>query len=304
MMIDSAQNVNLQYLRSRLGRVCVAITGTTPQEMLERAGEAVRENTFVEFRLDYLPKPLAAMPKLKDFLELHREATAIATCRRQANGGKFAGSATSEVEVLTKAAAAGFHMVDVELQTAEAMKPADWKKLRATGAAILVSYHDFKTTKDLQKVYARIEPLHPDFIKIVSTARSLADNVTMMRFSGVERRRGKCGRHLHGRLRHHQPGAGFARGEQVYIRLRQRRRGNRARTDCGAYPDGNLPGRSGGCGNARLWRGWKPGAALAVADHDEHGFSSGNRECRLPGAADGEDRRPAAVDSGGSRSRS
>ena len=182
MTIDSAQNVNLQYLRSRLGRICVAITGTTPQEMLERAAEAVRENMFIEFRLDYLPKPLAAMPRLKDFLTLHREATCIATCRRKVNGGKFVGAAAAELEVLNKAAAAGFHLVDIELQTAEAMKPADWKKLRATGAALLISYHDFKTTKDLQKIYARIAPLKPDFVKIVSTARSLADNVTMMRF--------------------------------------------------------------------------------------------------------------------------
>ncbi len=182
MMIDSAQNVNLQYLRSRLGRICVAITGTTPHEMLERAEEAVRENTFIEFRLDYLQKPLAALPKLKDFLSLHREATFIATCRRKVNGGKFVGAAAAELEVLTKAAAAGFHLVDIELQTAEAMKPADWKKLRVTGAALLISYHDFKTTKDLEKIYKRIQPLAPDFVKIVSTARSLADNVTMMRF--------------------------------------------------------------------------------------------------------------------------
>ncbi len=189
-MIDSAQNVSLQYLRSRLGRICVAITGSTPQEMLERAEEAVRENTFLEFRLDYLPKPLAAMPRLKDFLDFHREMTAIATCRRKVNGGKFAGSAASELEVLTKAGGVGFHLVDVELQTAENLKPADWKKLRGTGAAVLISYHDFKTTKDLEKIYARIQPLHPDFIKIVSTARSLADNVTMMRFLESKREEG------------------------------------------------------------------------------------------------------------------
>jgi 3-dehydroquinate dehydratase/shikimate dehydrogenase len=182
MTLDSAQNVNLQYLRSRLGRICVAITGTTPREMLERAEEAVRENTFIEFRLDYLAKPLAAMPKLKDFLSFHREATCIATCRRKVNGGKFVGAAAGELEVLTKAAAAGFHLVDIELQTAETMRPAEWKKLRSSGAALLISYHDFKTTKGLEKVYARIQPLKPDFIKIVSTARSLADNVTMMRF--------------------------------------------------------------------------------------------------------------------------
>src|SRR5665213_3012054 len=169
-MTESAQNVSLHYLRSRLGRICVAIIGNTPQEMLEKAEEAVRENTLIEFRLDYLPKPLAALPKLKSFLELRREVTAIATCRRKIHGGKFTGSIASELEVLLKAAAAGFDLLDVELQTAEALRPTDWKKLRAPGAALLVSYHDFKTTKDLEKIYARIKRLQPDFIKIVTTA--------------------------------------------------------------------------------------------------------------------------------------
>lgn len=182
MKTDSAQNLNLQYLRSRLGRVCVAITGSTPQEMLERAADAVRENTLLEFRLDYLAKPLAALPKLREFLDSHREVTAIATCRRKANGGKFTGTIATQMEILQKAAAAGFHIVDVELQTAQGRKQTDWKKLRTLGAAVLVSYHDFKTTKDLEKIYERIQPLKPDFIKIVSTARRLADNVTMMRF--------------------------------------------------------------------------------------------------------------------------
>lgn len=189
-MTESAQAVNLQYLRSRLGRICVAITGTTPQEMLENAAEAVKENTFIEFRLDYLPKPLAALPKLKNFLDQRREVTAIATCRRKVNGGKFTGSVASEVDVLSKAAVSGFQLLDVELQTAEVLKPSDWKKLRGHGAALLISSHDFKTTKDLEKTYARIRPLNPDFIKIVSTARSLADNVTMMRFLESKRDEG------------------------------------------------------------------------------------------------------------------
>jgi 3-dehydroquinate dehydratase / shikimate dehydrogenase len=182
MTAESFQTVSLPYLRSRMGRICVAITGTTPQEMLERAAEAVRENTFIEFRLDYLAKPLAAMPKLKEFLSLHREVTAIATCRRKANGGKFTGTIATQMEILGKAAAAGFHLVDVELQTAGRLRAAEWKKLRAQGVAVLVSYHDYKTTKDLEKIHAQIAPLKPDFIKIVSTARRLVDNVTMMRF--------------------------------------------------------------------------------------------------------------------------
>jgi len=189
-MTDTTQNVSLQFLRSRLGRICVAIIGSTPSEMLERAVDAVRENTLLEFRLDYLAKPLGAMPRLKEFLGDHREVTAIATCRREANGGKFHGSVAEELDVLAKAATVGFHLLDVEMQTAEAMKPADWKKVRGHGAAILVSYHDFKATKDLEKIYSRIQPLQPDFIKIVSTARSLADNVTMMRFLEAKRDEG------------------------------------------------------------------------------------------------------------------
>ena len=181
-MTDTAQNVHLQFLRSRLGRICVAIIGSSPDEMLERAADAVRENTLLEFRLDYLAKPLTAIPQMKEFLSHHREMTAIATCRREANGGKFAGQVADELEVLGKAAAAGFHLIDVELQTAETLKPADWKKLRVPTTAILISYHDFVATRNLDKIYDRIRPLQPDFIKIVSTARSLADNVTMMRF--------------------------------------------------------------------------------------------------------------------------
>src|ERR1700735_102525 len=56
------------FIRSRIGKICVAITGSTPADMLRNAEEIIRENHFVEFRLDYLPNPLAIMPKLKQFL--------------------------------------------------------------------------------------------------------------------------------------------------------------------------------------------------------------------------------------------
>lgn len=80
-----------QFIRSRIGKVCVAIIGATPAEMVEKAAEAVRENPFIEFRLDYLPKPLLALPKLKQFISERSEVTAIATCRRASTGGKFEG---------------------------------------------------------------------------------------------------------------------------------------------------------------------------------------------------------------------
>ncbi len=171
-----------QYLRSRIGKVCVAIIGSTPAEMIEKAELASRENPFLEFRLDYLDKPLTALPKLKTFLGERSEVTAIATCRRVAAGGKFKGKIADELEILQKAASSGFHMVDLELQTAEAIKSAGVEKLRARGAALIISYHDFAATKDLDGIFERIRPYEPEFIKIVSTAKNLADNVTMMHF--------------------------------------------------------------------------------------------------------------------------
>ena len=55
-----------QFLRPRIGKICVAIIGTTAAEMLEKATAVVKDTTtFLEFRLDYLDNPLAALPKIK-----------------------------------------------------------------------------------------------------------------------------------------------------------------------------------------------------------------------------------------------
>jgi 3-dehydroquinate dehydratase/shikimate dehydrogenase len=170
------------FIRSRIGKICVAITGATPADMMHNAEEIVRENHFVEFRLDYLPNPLAIIPRLKQFLYERGEITAIATCRRAATGGKFKGTIPAELEILEKAAQAGCHLIDIELQTAEHTKPAQMKKLRSFGAALIISHHDYEATKNLDAVFDRILPFQPEFIKIVSTAKTLADNVTMMRF--------------------------------------------------------------------------------------------------------------------------
>jgi 3-dehydroquinate dehydratase/shikimate dehydrogenase len=175
-------SVSPQFLRSRIGKVCVAIIGATPAEMLEKATAVVKETPFLEFRLDYLEKPLLALPKLKHFLSENTAVTAIATCRRAANGGKFAGNLAAEMEILSKAATSGFHIVDLELESAEGLKKGELQKLRETGVALIISHHDFAATKDLDGIYKRIEPLQPDFIKIVPTAKTLTDNVTLMRF--------------------------------------------------------------------------------------------------------------------------
>jgi 3-dehydroquinate dehydratase/shikimate dehydrogenase len=168
-------------LRLRLGKVCVAIQAGSPAELIDRAEAALKDTRFVELRLDSLPKPLLAIPYLKQFLSEHRDVTAIATCRRKEHGGNFVGALTAELEVLEKAACAGCHLVDLEIESAEQAKHAQIAKLREAGAALLISFHDFTRTRSLDQAADRIEKFKPDYMKVVSTARSLADNLAVLR---------------------------------------------------------------------------------------------------------------------------
>src|SRR6478752_10067332 len=96
-----------RFLPLRLPRVCVAVTDTDPAALVDKAEALFRYNTFLEFRLDYLPRPSLALPRVKRFMEYHPHVTAIATCRRTANGGKFKGSLAAQLDILGKAGASG-----------------------------------------------------------------------------------------------------------------------------------------------------------------------------------------------------
>ena len=171
-----------QLIRSRIGRVCVAIIGDTVEELLEKAAHSLRDSHFLEFRLDYLSFPAKAVTSLGKFLGSNPTVTAIATCRRTPDGGRFQGSLQEELEILVASAQAGFQLVDLPLESAEALKPADLDRLRETGVSLLLSHHNFAATKDLDSIYKRAQLFHPDFVKIVPTAKSLADNVTLIQF--------------------------------------------------------------------------------------------------------------------------
>ena len=153
-------------------------------EMVDRAKAALADSRFLEFRLDSLAKPAAALPKIKEFLVANRDVIAIATCRRKQFGGHFAGALAAELEILLNAAEAGCQIVDLEVESAEAAKRSQLAGfrdgLRAAGAALLLSFHDFSRTKGLEQAAARIETFAPDFVKVVSTAKTLADNLAML----------------------------------------------------------------------------------------------------------------------------
>jgi 3-dehydroquinate dehydratase/shikimate dehydrogenase len=171
--------------RLKTGTICVALQGATPDELWQRAEAAAQSTKFLEFRLDSVAKPAAALAGLKEFIGRHKGLTAIGTCRRKAHGGSFSGSLAAEMEILMGAAEAGCQIVDFEVESAEESKPAQMEKFRAglhrAGALLLISFHDFTRTKSLSHAAERIEAFAPDYIKVVSTARTLTDNLEVLR---------------------------------------------------------------------------------------------------------------------------
>ena len=172
-------------LRVRLGKLCVAVQGATPAELMARIDAVLPDSRFIELRLDTLPKPAAVLPQVRKLLVERRDVVAIGTCRRKIGGGHFAGSLTAELEILLKAAEAGCQIVDLEIESAEQATRPQLAKFRAalneTGTALLVSFHDFTRTKGLEQAAERIEAFDPDFVKVISTARSLADNLAVLK---------------------------------------------------------------------------------------------------------------------------
>ena len=180
-MRASASTYAARIRRFRLPRLCVAVIGSDASSITDRAESLVRDNPFLEFRLDYLSQPAAGLPKLKTFLEMHPEATVIATCRRAVNGGKFRGPVAAQLNVLLKAADSGFQLVDLELESAKALKPAELEEL-SNRAGLIISYHNFRNSKKLEEPFEEMSEYTADFYKVVSTATNLYDNVVMMKF--------------------------------------------------------------------------------------------------------------------------
>src|SRR5271169_3226500 len=181
MALALSSTVAPRFLPQRLPRVCLALGDDTVEDMLATAESMARDNPFLEFRLDYLKQPLTALPKIHRFLETHQYVTAIGTCRRADNGGKFKGALASQLEVLTKAHAAGCQLVDLELQSAVKSKPELIARLRSR-AGLILSFHDFRATRNLDETLEKMLQIPADFYKVVTTATTLSDNVTMMKF--------------------------------------------------------------------------------------------------------------------------
>lgn len=160
--------------RRALPKICIALGLPDVPRLLEQARrEAEAGETFLEFRLDYVPDPRTAAAAIREFLDDYPGCTVLATCRRHQNHGRFNGSIEEQLRVLDLAIQNGARAIDIEIETAEIV-PERCAALR-TRAQLIVSWHHFETTPPLDPVLNRMRKIPADVYKIVSTARKPTD---------------------------------------------------------------------------------------------------------------------------------
>lgn len=160
-------------------RVCVSVLPETVAEALEFVEKAENHGAdFIEVRLDSLRKSGA----LSDIAGCSR-VPLIATNRSSKCHGKFRGSETERKQILLNAAGNGFEYIDIEL-TASELKDII-SDAHEIGVESIVSFHDFNRTPSLpqmEEILGKEIASGADICKVVTTAKSVEDNLTVLDF--------------------------------------------------------------------------------------------------------------------------
>ena len=160
-------------------RIAVALGLADTARLLECAErEANAGESFFEFRLDYLEDPWSGVEAIRHFQERHPDATVLATCRRRQNEGRFNGSIEEQLQILEAAVDAGARAVDVEIESAE--KIAAQLGVFAGRAQLVLSYHNYEATPQMEQVLRRMTRIPAEAYKIVTTARKPSDNARLL----------------------------------------------------------------------------------------------------------------------------
>jgi 3-dehydroquinate dehydratase/shikimate dehydrogenase len=127
---------------------------------------------LVELRLDYINGEVNIKRLVAD-----RPCPVVIACRRQRDGGKYAGSEEQRILLLRTAIVEGVEYVDLEDDIARSI-PRYGKTQR------IVSRHDFrKTPDDLEAIHARLCQLNADIVKIAAMANHPQDNLRLLRLA-------------------------------------------------------------------------------------------------------------------------
>ena len=153
--------------------ICVSIGRGRHRHVIAEHRHLVQQGAkLVELRVDYIDGEANIKRLVAD-----RPCPVIITCRRTADGGKFAGSEDQHLMLLRTAIAEGVEYVDLEEDIAA-------KIPRFGQSKRIISHHDFRKTPDnLEEIHRRLGGLDADIIKICTMANHPRDNLRMLQLS-------------------------------------------------------------------------------------------------------------------------
>jgi 3-dehydroquinate dehydratase/shikimate dehydrogenase len=102
----------------------------------------------------------------------------LATCRRHQNHGRFNGATGDQLRILEIAVENGACAVDVEIETAELV--ASKLSMFSGRAQLIVSYHNYENTPQIDQVIKRMTRVPADIYKLVTTARKPSDSARVL----------------------------------------------------------------------------------------------------------------------------
>jgi 3-dehydroquinate dehydratase-1 len=149
--------------------VCVPVIDDDPAAIKKAASLA----DLFEVRIDLIGKGWCEVAG-------HLDRPWLACNRRVEEGGKWRGSEMERIGELLESVEQGASIVDIELATPGLA--AAVKKIKGK-AECLISYHNIEKTpplKELKEIIKRQVAAGADICKVVTTARTLTDNVTIL----------------------------------------------------------------------------------------------------------------------------
>ena len=172
------------------GKICTVIRECAEGDFERAVLRSRQDSDLLEFRLDFLDPSQLTLERMQRWVAL-AGVPVIATLRRKPFGGRFEGGAAEQLEMLGRIGGAGFSFLDIEVETLEALRPPQLKKIREGSGRLIGSYHDFKETPaDLQSIFQRILAVKADVVKIATLAGGFADNLRLLELVSRARRQG------------------------------------------------------------------------------------------------------------------
>jgi 3-dehydroquinate dehydratase type I len=151
-------------------RICAVVT----EKDVEGAHSAERIADLFEIRIDLVG------PGWEE-VATHVHKPWIAANRDAVHGGKWRGSENDRIAELYRAVSRGADMADVEMGT-EGL--ADIVARIKEKARCVISFHDWEGTPSLETLSDMVQQqldAHADVCKVITTARTFGDNLTMLK---------------------------------------------------------------------------------------------------------------------------